>query len=80
GAGLGLFKIAIERNQARNAGRDARWQYLDLIARAKDNGLQKMIGYVLGTNPKMLGLVSELGFEIADIDDDPDFKLVSLTV
>ena len=53
---------------------------LDLIARAKDNGLQKMIGYVLGTNPKMLGLVSELGFEIADIDDDPDFKLVSLTL
>src|SRR3546814_10700585 len=43
-AGLGLFKIAIERNQARNAGRDARWRYLDLIARAQ---------YPAGTLPRI---------------------------
>ena len=51
---------------------------LDLIAHAKDNDLQEMVGYVLVSNPKMLGLVGELGFKIANIDDDPDFKKVSL--
>ena len=51
---------------------------LALIANAKDNGLQEMIGYVLKRNPKMLGLVNELGFTINHLDDDPDFKKVSL--
>lgn len=53
---------------------------LDLIAHAKDNGLQEMVGYVLKSNPKMLGLVDELGFKISQLDDDPDFKKVSLTL
>lgn len=51
---------------------------LDLIAHAKENGLQEMIGYVLSKNLKMLHLVSDLGFQIRNLDDDPDFKIVSL--
>ncbi len=51
---------------------------LDLIAYAKENGLQEMRGYVLIKNVRMLNLVSDLGFEITKLDDDPDFKTVSL--
>ena len=51
---------------------------LDLIAYAKENGLQEMLGYVLSKNLKMLHLVSDLGFQITNLDDDPDFKTVSL--
>jgi acetyltransferase len=51
---------------------------LDLIAYAKENGLQEMLGYVLSKNLKMLRLVSDLGFQITNLDDDPDFKTVSL--
>lgn len=51
---------------------------LDLIAHAKENGLQEMLGYVLSKNLKMLHLVSDLGFQITNLDDDPDFKTVSL--
>ena len=51
---------------------------LDLITHAKENGLQEMIGYVLSKNTKMLHLVSDLGFQISNLDDDPDFKTVSL--
>ncbi len=51
---------------------------IDLIAHAKENGLQEMVGYVLSNNPKMLHLVSELGFKTSKINDDPDFKIVSL--
>jgi RimJ/RimL family protein N-acetyltransferase len=51
---------------------------LDLIAYAKENQLQEMLGYVLSKNLKMLHLVSELGFEVTKLDDDPDFKTVSL--
>ena len=51
---------------------------LDLIAHAKENGLQEMLGYVLSKNLKMLHLVSDLGFQISNLDDDPDFKTVSL--
>lgn len=51
---------------------------LDLIAYAKENQLQEMLGYVLSKNIKMLHLVSELGFQISNLDDDPDFKTVSL--
>jgi acetyltransferase len=53
---------------------------LDLIERAKENDLQEMIGYVLSKNQKMLHLVSELGFQILNSDDDPDFKTVSLSL
>lgn len=51
---------------------------LELIAHAKANGLQEMVGYVLSKNAKMLHLVAELGFQISNLDDDPDFKTVSL--
>lgn len=51
---------------------------LDLIAHAKKNDLQEMIGYVLSKNSRMLHLVSDLGFQIHHQDDDPDFKTVSL--
>ena len=51
---------------------------LDLIEHAKENGIQEMLGYVLSKNSKMLHLVSDLGFQITHLDDDPDFKTVSL--
>lgn len=51
---------------------------LDLIAHAKEHGLQEILGYVLSKNLKMLHLVSDLGFQISNLDDDPDFKTVSL--
>jgi GNAT superfamily N-acetyltransferase len=51
---------------------------LDLIAYAKENKLKEMLGYVLSKNLKMLHLVSELGFQVSNLDDDPDFKTVSL--
>lgn len=50
----------------------------DLIAHAKENGLQAMVGYVLSKNLKMLHLVSDLGFQISNPDDDPDFKTATL--
>ena len=50
----------------------------DLIGHAKESGLQEMLGYVLSNNLKMLHLVSDLGFQISTINDDPDFKTVSL--
>jgi acetyltransferase len=37
-----------------------------------------MVGYVLRNNSKMLHLVSDLGFNTSKINDDPDFKIVSL--
>jgi acetyltransferase len=51
---------------------------LNLIEHAKKNGLQEMIGYVLRKNSRMLHLVSDLGFQVLNQDDDPDFKTVSL--
>jgi len=51
---------------------------LDLIAHAKENGLQAMVGYILSKNLKMLHLVSDLGFRITNPDDDPDFKTATL--
>jgi acetyltransferase len=53
---------------------------LDLIHHAKENGLQEMRGYVLAINPKMLRLVTDLGFKTATVDNDPDFKTVSLSL
>lgn len=53
---------------------------LNLIAYAKENKLKEMVGYVLDTNPKMLQLVKDLGFEISRLDDDPDFRIVTLTL
>jgi acetyltransferase len=51
---------------------------LDLIEHAKENGIQEMLGYVLSKNSRMLNLVSDLGFQITSMNDDPDFQTVSL--
>jgi RimJ/RimL family protein N-acetyltransferase len=51
-----------------------------LITHAQTSGLEKMIGFVLSANLKMLKLVGELGFEIEPLEDDPEFKLVSLSL
>jgi acetyltransferase len=51
---------------------------LDLIAHAKENLIQEVLGYVLRSNSKMLHLVTDLGFQITKLDDDQDFKTVSL--
>lgn len=51
---------------------------LDLIEHAKENKLQEILGYVLSNNSKMLHLVTDLGFQITKLDDDQDFKTVSL--
>lgn len=53
---------------------------LDLIHRAKENGLQEIVGYILTQNSKMLQLMTDLGFKIRNMDDDLDFKLASLTL
>ena len=53
---------------------------IDLIAHAKRNGLKTMMGYVLSANSKMLKLVSELGFQISNLTDEADFRIVSLAL
>ena len=50
----------------------------DLLRHAKENGIQEMLGYVLSKNSRMLNLVSDLGFQITSMNDDPDFQTVSL--
>ena len=51
---------------------------LDLIAHAKKNAIQVMVGYVLSKNLKMLQLVCDLGFQTTHPDDDSDFKTATL--
>lgn len=48
-----------------------------IIEVARDRGLEWMHGLVLVNNTPMLRLMRNLGFSIASIADDPDFKLVS---
>lgn len=49
-----------------------------LIKYAKQMKLQRMIGYILSNNPKMLRMTKELGFEVDSPSDEPEFKIVSL--
>ena len=52
----------------------------ELIGYAKGTELQEMVGYVLSANHKMLQLVSELGFQIENMEEDSDFKVVKLAL
>lgn len=49
-----------------------------LINYARKNNLQKMIGYILTGNTKMLIMTQELGFEIEPSVNEPDFKIATL--
>ena len=48
-----------------------------IIEVARDRGLEWMHGLVLVNNTPMLRLMRTLGFSVASMPDDPDFKLVS---
>lgn len=74
----GFCEFSLSVSDAYNAHGIGTHLMLDLIAHAKENGLQAMIGYVLSKNLKMLHLVSDLGFRITNPNDDPDFKTVTL--
>lgn len=76
----GLCEFSLSVSDAHTAHGIGTHLMLDLIARAKENGLQTMVGYVLSKNLKMLHLVSDLGFRITNPDDDPDFKTVTLDI
>lgn len=49
-----------------------------LINHARQNNLQKMIGYILTSNTKMLIMTRELGFQIEPSANEPDFKIATL--
>ena len=49
-----------------------------IIEAARSKGLKRIEGFVLGSNSKMLGLMSYLGFRIATDPDDPTMKLVTM--
>lgn len=49
-----------------------------LIAHARRNNLQKMIGYILSGNTKMLQMTRELGFQIEASANAPEFKIATL--
>lgn len=52
----------------------------NLIQYAKKNALQKMIGYILNSNVKMLLMTKELGFEIKASENEPEFKIATLNL
>lgn len=74
----GLCEFSLSVSDAYTAHGIGTHLMLELIAHAKENGLQAMVGYVLSKNLKMLHLVSDLGFQITNPDNDPDFKTVTL--
>ena len=49
-----------------------------LIEYAKHNKLQKMIGYILNSNVKMLRMTRELGFQIDSLANESEFKIATL--
>lgn len=49
-----------------------------LIKYARQMKLQRMIGYILSNNVKMLHMTKELGFEIESPENEPDFKIATL--
>ncbi|MBU3629266.1 GNAT family N-acetyltransferase [Polynucleobacter sp. AP-Reno-20A-A9] len=51
-----------------------------LIKYAKQMKLQRMIGYILSTNTKMLRMTMELGFQIDSLTDEPEFKIATLNL
>ena len=50
---------------------------LSIMEVARDHGLTEIDGLVLANNPGMLKLMRSLGFDIKNMADDPDFKLVT---
>lgn len=49
-----------------------------LIQYAKKNSIQKMVGYILSSNVKMLRMTKELGFAIETPENEPEFKIATL--
>jgi len=49
-----------------------------LIEYAKQNKLQKMIGYILSSNVKMLRMARDLGFQIDNLLNESEFKIATL--
>lgn len=49
-----------------------------IIDAARTKGLKRMEGFVLGSNSKMLGLMSYLGFRIATDPEDATMKIVTM--
>lgn len=49
-----------------------------IIDAARNKGLKRIEGFVLGSNSKMLGLMSYLGFRIATDPEDPTMKIVTM--
>lgn len=49
-----------------------------LIDYAKQNEIQKMVGYILSSNVKMLHMTRELGFQIEFLNNEPEFKIATL--
>jgi acetyltransferase len=62
-------------------GRGLGWQLMELMIRyARSEGLQRIEGQVLRDNTMMLEMCRELGFRIADDQDDGTIKIVSLAL
>lgn len=53
---------------------------LNMMEQAHSKGFKEVYGYVLIENQDMLQLMKHLGFKIAHMDNDSDFKLVTHSV
>ncbi|HQD82592.1 MAG TPA: bifunctional acetate--CoA ligase family protein/GNAT family N-acetyltransferase [Quisquiliibacterium sp.] len=51
-----------------------------IIEAARNKGLRRIEGYVLGSNARMLGLMTYLGFKVETDRDDPSMKIVGMTL
>ena len=49
----------------------------EIVALARERGLNEIEGLVLANNPGMLKLMRSLGFSIKAYAEDPDFKFVT---
>lgn len=60
-------------------GRGLGWKLMEMIiAYARDQGLQRIVGQVLAENTVMLDMCAELGFRIAPDPQEPDLRVVRL--
>ncbi len=51
-----------------------------IIEAARNKGLRRIEGYVLGSNARMLGLMTYLGFKVETDRDDPSMKIVGMAL
>jgi acetyltransferase len=51
-----------------------------IIEAARNKGLKRIEGYVLGSNARMLGLMTHLGFKVSTDRDDPSMKIVGMAL